>query len=137
MPFSDGKYAKFGPLLQYPVNRTLIRITQTTTESGLVSHLMTATKLENLLKNHPGSSLEKIVQRAQQMDSLTTTLQASLPADLAENLVAANISDEDELVLVCRSSAWASRLRFESESMLEAARKAGESPTRCRVRVCR
>ena len=88
-------------------------------------------------KNHPGSSLDKIVQRAQQMDSLTTTLQASLPADVAENLIAANISDEDELVLVCRSSAWASRLRFESESMLEAARNAGESPTRCRVRVCR
>ena len=98
---------------------------------------MSATKLENLLKNHPGSSLEKIVQRAQQMDSLTTTLQATLPADLAENLVAANISDEAELVLVCRSPAWASRLRFESESMLEAARKAGESPIRCRVRVCR
>ena len=99
---------------------------------------MTATKLENLLKkSDPGSSLDKIVQRAQQMDSLTTTLQASLPADVAENLIAANISDEDELVLVCRSSAWASRLRFESESMLEAARNAGESPTRCRVRVCR
>jgi len=98
---------------------------------------MTATKLENLLKNQPGGSLDKLVQRAQKMDSLTTALQASLPAELAENLVAANINDDDELVLVCRSSAWASRLRFESEAMLKAAREAGESPVRCRLRVCR
>jgi hypothetical protein len=137
MPLSDGQYAKFGPLLQYRVNRTLIRITRTTKKSGTVSHFMTATKLENLLKNQPGGSLDKLVQRAQKMDSLTTALQAALPAELAENLVAANINDDGELVLVCRSSAWASRLRFESDTMLKAAREAGEAPVRCLLRVSR
>jgi hypothetical protein len=98
---------------------------------------MTATKLENLLKSGPGSSLDKIVQRAQKMESLTTILKAALPPDVAEHLLATNISEDGELVLICRSPAWASRLRFEGDGLLEAAREAGESVSRCRVRVSR
>jgi hypothetical protein len=96
---------------------------------------MSTTKLDKLLTGGTGGSLENIIQRAQKMDRLTAALKASLNADLAANLVAANVREDGELVVICSASAWASRLRFEAETLLEAARGAGESPDRCLVRV--
>ena len=96
---------------------------------------MTIIRLENLLKARAGSTLNKIIRRAQNLDELTTALRAKLPADAGQNLLAANLRDDGELVLVCTSSAWASRLRFESETLMEAARKTGLTVTTCRVTV--
>ncbi len=96
---------------------------------------MTIIRLENLLKARTGSTLNKIIQRAQNMDELTTVLRAELAADAAQNLLAANLREDGELVLVCASSAWASRLRFESDKLLEAARKTGLTVNTCRVTV--
>ena len=96
---------------------------------------MSIIRLENLLKARASGTLGKIIQRAQNMDELTTALQAVLPADARHNLLAANLREDGELVLVCASSAWASRLRFESASLMETARKAGLTVTRCRVSV--
>ena len=96
---------------------------------------MSATKLENLLKSGASGSLEKIIQRAQNMDILTAALKAVLAPDMGENLLAANVRDDGELVLVCSSSAWASRLRFESETLVDAAGKAGFEATSVRVTV--
>ena len=98
---------------------------------------MSVIKLENLLKSHENKSLDKIIQRAQNMDSLTTALQAGLPADLAANLVAANVREDSILVLVCSSPAWASRLRFESHQLIEIARKTGANVSDCTVKVIR
>ena len=96
---------------------------------------MTIIRLENLLKARAGGTLDKIVQHAQQMDELTTALRAELPADAADNLIVANLREGGELVLVCTSSAWASRLRFESDKLMEAARKTGLTVRTCRVSV--
>ena len=96
---------------------------------------MTIIRLENLLKARAGGTLSKIIQRAQNMDALTTALQAELPADAGQNLLAANLREGGELVLVCTSSAWASRLRFESDKLMEAARKTGRTVNSCRVTV--
>ena len=101
----------------------------------LCHSFMTIIRLENLLKARAGSTLSKIIRRAQNMDELTTALRAKLPADAGQNLLAANLRDDGELVLVCTSSAWASRLRFESETLMEAARKAGLTVNTCRVTV--
>ena len=98
---------------------------------------MSITKLENLLKSHENKNLDKIIQRAQNMDSLTTALQAGLPADLAANLVAANVREDGNLVLVCSSPAWASRLRFESDQLIEIATKTGANVSDCIVKVIR
>ena len=98
---------------------------------------MSVTKLDKLLEKRTGGELGKIIQRAQKMDVLTAALKESLEPDLADNLVAANVREDGELVVICRASAWASRLRFEAETLLEAARNAGESPDRMRVRVAR
>jgi predicted nucleic acid-binding Zn ribbon protein len=51
--------------------------------------------------------------------------------------VAANVRDDGELVVLCRSSAWASRLRFAADDLLSAARATGAEVTRCSVRVAR
>lgn len=96
---------------------------------------MTFTRLENLLKTGAGGTLDEIIQRAQNMDELTTALRAELPADAGPNLLAANLREDGELVLICASSAWASRLRFESDKLIEVARKAGLDVKRCRVSV--
>ena len=84
---------------------------------------MTITRLENLLKTGAGGTLDEIIQRAQNMDELTTALRAELPADAGPNLLAANLREDGELVLICASSAWASRLRFESDKLIKTAQE--------------
>jgi hypothetical protein len=96
---------------------------------------MTIIRLEKLLKTGAGGALDEIIQRAQNMDELTTALRAALPADAGQNLLAANVRKDGELVLVCSSSAWASRLRFETDSLMAAARAAGLTVSSCRVSV--
>ena len=98
---------------------------------------MPTTKLEDLLKKGATRSLQKIIQTAQDMDLLTGALQASAPQDLAAHILAANIRDDGELVVICSSSAWASRLRYEAEPLLDAARDAGFQATTMRVTVSR
>lgn len=71
------------------------------------------------------------------MDSLTTALQAVLTDDLASNLVAANVREDGNLILVCSSPAWASRLRFEADQLIDVARKHGAEVTACSVKVSR
>jgi len=94
-------------------------------------------KLETLLNSSENSSLEKIIQRAQNMDSLTSRIRSGIAPELAENLVAATINDHKELVLLCTSPAWASRLRFEAEAILSQVRASGERATGCIVKVNR
>jgi hypothetical protein len=96
---------------------------------------MSITRLENLLKKGAGDGLDKIIQRAQKLEELTTALRAELPEEAAPNLVAANLREDGELVLICTSSAWASRLRFESEQLVQTARRLGFMVDRARVTV--
>ena len=96
---------------------------------------MSIIRLEKLLKSGSQTSLDNIIQRAQKMDELTSTIQAALPQDLAENLLSANLRDDAELVLVCSSSAWAARLRFESEKLLEIVNRNGGTAKNCKVTV--
>ena len=91
--------------------------------------------LEKLLKTGAGRGLEKIIQRAQNMDDLAQKLRAGLEPDLAEQILAVNVRDNGELVVVCSSSAWAARLRFESDCLVRIAREAGADVAHCRVRV--
>ena len=94
-------------------------------------------KLETLLNSGTDSSLEKIIQRAQNMDSLTSGIRARIAPELAENLVAATINDQEELVLLCSSSVWASRFRFEADAILVQVRDSGQQAANCVVKVSR
>ena len=96
---------------------------------------MSIIRLEKLLKSGSGSALEDMVQTAQNMDELTTRLRLELNPDLADNLLAASLHEDGELVLIASTSAWASKIRFEAEKMMGAARHSGAIVERCRVVV--
>ena len=96
---------------------------------------MPADKLENLLKTSPDRGLADVVERAREMGALTETLSKALDPEMGQALVAANIRDDGELVVIARSPAWAARLRFEADKLLAAAQAAGEDVSSCSVRV--
>jgi hypothetical protein len=96
---------------------------------------MSIIRLEKLLKTGSGSVLEEIVQHAQNMDDLTGAIRAVLPIDAQSSLLGANLRGNGELVVICSSSSWAARLRFESDQLIEAARLAGADVKTCKVKV--
>jgi hypothetical protein len=98
---------------------------------------MAAKQIGNLLNPKGNGELGDIVKRAREMGELTGQLCEILPEDLQGSVVAANIRDDSELVLICQSSAWASRLRFEEAALLKAASSLGINVDKVSVRVAR
>lgn len=91
--------------------------------------------LKKLLNPSTGGDLGDIVRRARKMGELTHVLCKALPDEYAGAIIAANLRDNGDLVVIAASSAWASRLRYETDALLEAARESGLDPSGCRVRV--
>lgn len=75
------------------------------------------------------------MRRARDMGELTQVLCRGLPEEFAGAIVAANLREDGDLVVIATSSAWASRLRYETDAMLAIARKSGIDAATCRVRV--
>jgi len=96
---------------------------------------MASDELKNLLNPSNGGELADIVRRAREMGELTHVLSKGLPDEYAGAIIAANLREDGDLVIIAASSAWASRLRYETDVLLATARDAGLSPTACRVRV--
>ncbi len=92
-------------------------------------------RLQNTINPSADGDLGDLIRRAQEMGELATALQQSLPSKLSAGIVAANLRDNGELVVICPSSAWASRLRFEADQLVEAARKTGADAQSCTIRV--
>ncbi|MEJ2275876.1 MAG: DciA family protein [Woeseiaceae bacterium] len=91
--------------------------------------------LKDLLNPTADGDLGDIVRRARRLGELTDNLCKSLGEEFSGAIVAANLRENGELVIIAASSAWASRLRYETDVLLEAARVAGVEPTACRIRV--
>ena len=96
---------------------------------------MAKIELKNLLNPSDGGDLGQIVRRAREMGELTHVLCKALPDDYAGAIVAANLREDRDIVVIAASSAWASRLRYETDTLLAAARDAGLDPAACRIRV--
>ncbi|MDH3587040.1 MAG: DUF721 domain-containing protein [Gammaproteobacteria bacterium] len=79
--------------------------------------------------------MANIVRRARDMGELASALVQALPPEEGASILAANVRDDGELVILCRSSAWASRLRFAADALLAAARAHGAEASSCSVRV--
>ncbi len=88
-----------------------------------------------MLQTGAGGALEQIVQHAQNMGNLTSAIRSVLPDEAKASLLAANLRENGELVLICSSSSWAARLRFESEQLIKAARLTGAEVSKCKVKV--
>jgi hypothetical protein len=98
---------------------------------------MSVKSLENLLNPNDNGGLGDIIRHARDMGELVTLLQASLGADEARSVIAANIRGDGELVILASSPAWAAKLRFEAKALMNAARQSGAEVTSCTVRVNR
>jgi hypothetical protein len=96
---------------------------------------MPTSKLKNLLNPNNDGDLGNLINRARRMGELTDILANALPESDRGAIVAANVREDGELVVICASSAWASRLRYETEKLLQAAKDAGLSAHTCRIRV--
>lgn len=96
---------------------------------------MPAKQLGSLLNPIADGDLGDIVRRARDLGELTEVLACALPDDQAGAIVAANVRENGELIVIAASSAWASRLRYETETLLDAARSTGVEVQTCRVRV--
>lgn len=92
-------------------------------------------QIGKLLKTPRSDGLETLILRAQDMDELAQKLRAELEPALAAELAAVNLRDSGELVVVCSTSGWAARMRYEGNKLLETARAAGVQATACRFRV--
>ena len=98
---------------------------------------MTKSDLKNLLNLSGDGDLGQIVRRAREMGELTEVLSNALPDEYIGAIIAANLREDGDLVVIAASSAWASRLRYETDALLAAARTAGVDAATCRVRVSR
>lgn len=96
---------------------------------------MVSKQLGNLLNPSNDGDLGDIVRRARDMGELTGVLTRALPGEGAQAIVAANVREGGELVIIAATSAWASRLRYETDILLAAARESGFEAHSCRVRV--
>lgn len=98
---------------------------------------MAEKRLENLLNPSNNGELGDIVRHAREMGELVRSLQGAVPAETGHHILAANVRDDGELVILASSPAWAAKLRFEAEALLQAARDAHVDATSCKVRVSR
>ena len=98
---------------------------------------MDSKQIGKLLFSNDNTELAKALKRSEAIGQLTRQLTAGLPNELAAAIVAASIDDDGVLSVKASSSAWASRLRFESAAIEDAARAAGLEVREVRVRVGR
>lgn len=98
---------------------------------------MPAKSLGNLLNPCDNGDLAALVRRARDLGALTAALVRAAGPDDGASIVAANLRDDGELVVLCTSPARAARLRFRTDALLDAARGYGVDADRCTVRVAR
>ena len=116
----------------------MILVTERPDKARTRSHFaMTAKSLGNFLNLNKNGNLESIAQRAREMGNLATALSRAIGPESGASIVAANVRPDGELVVLVRSPAWASRLRFDAETLLETARAEGMTADRCTIRVAR
>lgn len=98
---------------------------------------MPSKPIGDLLNTKDNGELGRLLKRSSDIGQLTSALADALPGDLGASLVSASVSEDGTLNLKTTSSAWASRLRFEAERLLEASRAAGKPARTVNVRVGR
>ena len=98
---------------------------------------MTSKQIGNLLNSINNGDLAKSLKRSAEIGQLTSALCEALPPEMAAAILSASVGEDKVLSLRVTSSAWASRLRFETEQIEAAAAKAGVEVSGVKVRVGR
>jgi len=98
---------------------------------------MSKSKAKSLaeLAGSTDTGLGRLAEAARLRTDLGDFLRNRLDSKLAPGFVHWNIRDDDTLVVIATSPEWASRLRFETETLLSLCRERGLSVTTVKVRV--
>ncbi len=96
---------------------------------------MSKYKLKNILNSKDQHDLGSLVENTKRLAKLTENLSFTLPESDRHAIVAANIKNNGELIVICASSAWASRLRYKTKALISAANKTGIKANSCKIRV--
>ena len=83
----------------------------------------------------PGQPLHDLARRAAEQSDLTGWLRAVMAGDLRAHLLAGNLREDGTLVVLTDSPAWAARLRFEGEVLLDRCRELHPQTQGIKVRV--
>jgi len=98
---------------------------------------MSAKHIGDLLKPNDNGGLAATLERTQRIAELTSTLSAALGGEAGRSIVSASVDERRVLHVKTRSSAWAARLRFEGDRLLEAASNGGWPASSLKVQVGR
>jgi hypothetical protein len=93
--------------------------------------------LDELLKSSKDKGLAEVIDHARDMGDLVQLLQDALPSEQRPAIAAANIRDDGELVVLASSSAWAARMRYETDVLMAAVKAVGHQVNKVSVRVTR
>ena len=81
------------------------------------------------------SGLGQLADAAQLRADLSAYLRKKLSAELAAAILHCNIHDDGTLVVLASSPEWASRLRFESDRLIELCQQRGMAINGVKIRV--
>jgi len=81
------------------------------------------------------SGLGRLAREAAARVALSERMREALEPELAEHLSACNLREDGTLVLLASGPEWATRLRFESDRLLQLCRQHNPQAARVRVRV--
>jgi len=98
---------------------------------------MSAKHIGDLLKPNDNGGLAATLKRTRRIAELTSVLSAALGGDAGSSIVSASVDERHVLHVKTSSSAWAARLRFESDRLLAAASEAGWPASSLKVQVGR
>ena len=83
----------------------------------------------------PDGALAELARQAAATEDLAAELRAALTPELAAELRSANLRADGTLVVLAGNASWATRLRFEEETLLARCRRLHPQATRVRIRV--
>ena len=83
----------------------------------------------------PDSAIGGLAATARQKQALVDHIRNNLPPDLAEVILHCSVDENGILIVRSATSVWVSRLRFETEKLLELARDVHPEATSVKVRV--
>ena len=96
---------------------------------------MSFNKLKKILNSKTYNNLDKVVQRAKDIEELQLLINNNLNKETASHIIGCNLDDSGKLVILCDSIAWAAKLRFENEKILKIARKRFPNTANCVIRI--
>ena len=77
---------------------------------------MSFNKLKKILNSKTHNNLDKVVQRAKDIEELHLLINNNLNKETASHIIGCNLDDSGKLVILCDSIAWAAKLRFEKKN---------------------